>query len=272
MRSGATHDKIQPGSGVRATHIVLPSVITFVVITTLIAAFWLTPRLVPRRVVLDDAPDGPRSFGSEISWLAVKTGDTHRLVRTLGLTNLCQANWNSGLGAIYDPELSDAYVFVSPPIKGWTIVAGLSLPLPAGGTFVDKMSPLLQRLATAFADVQYFATFPIIDFYAWARWEKGREFRSFAIGEAGIVWEKGNLTSEERKLGLSYIELRGIRGRHGDIGGALDLHPTEMHVLSLAGAWSISPVAIGTSGADAGVGWIGRAPQSWRAERQRRVA
>lgn len=250
----------------------LPSVITLVVITTLIAALWLAPRLLPRRVVLDDAPDGPRSFGSEISWLAVRTRDTHRLVRTLELTDLRQANWNSGLGAVYDTELSDAYVFVSPPIKGWTIVAGVSLPLPAGGAFVDKMSPLLRRLATVFAEAQYFATFPIIDFYAWARWEKGREVRAFAIGEAGIIWENGKLTSEERKLGLSFIELRGIRGRRGDIGGALDLHPTEMHVLSIAGAWSISPMAIGTLGADAGVGWIGRAPHSWRAERQRRVA
>jgi hypothetical protein len=251
---------------------VLPSVITLVVITTLIAAFWLAPRLVPRRIMLDDAPDGPRSFGSEISWLAVKTRDTHRLVRILELTDLHHANWNSGLGAVYDSELSDDYVFVSPPIKGWTIVAGVSLPLPAGGAFIDKMSPLLQRLANAFSDVQYFATFPIIDFYAWAWWARGRELRAFAIGEAGIVWESGKLTPDERKLGLSFIELRGIRGRQGDIGGALDLHPTELHVLSVAGAWSINPVSIGTLDADAGVGWIGRAPHSWRAERQRRVA
>ena len=250
----------------------LPSVITLVVITTLIAAFRLAPRLLPRRIMLDDAPDEPRSFGCGISWLAIKTRDTHRLVRYLELTDLHHANWNSGLGAVYDSELSDDYVFVSPPIKGWTIVAGVSLPLPAGGAFIDKMSPLLQHLATAFSDVQYFATFPIIDFYAWAWWAKGRELRACAIGEAGIVWERGELTPDERKLGLSFIELRGIRGRQGDIGGALDLHPTELHVLSVAGAWSINPVSIGKLNTDAGVGWIGRAPQSWRAERQRRVA
>ena len=82
----------------------LPSVITLVVITTLIAAFRLAPRLLPRRILLDDAPDEPRSFGCGISWLAIKTRDTHRLVRYLELTDLHHANWNSGLGAVYDSD------------------------------------------------------------------------------------------------------------------------------------------------------------------------
>ncbi len=250
----------------------LPLVATLVIFTIAIAATVLAPRLVPRRIALDDAPDVPRPFGSEMSWLAVKTDDAAAVARTLGLDELRPANWNSGLGAVYDLELADAYVFVSPPVKGWTIVAGVSLPLPAGGSFVDKMSPLLQRLSVEFAEVQYFAAFPIIDFYAWARTQKGRRVRAFAIGEAGIVWDRGRLTPEERKLGLSFIELRGIRGRRGDIGGALLLHPTERHVLSVAGAWSINPMAIQLFGANAGVGWIARVPQAWRAERLRSVA
>jgi hypothetical protein len=248
---------------------VIATVVTLVILTTIIAAGVLAPRLVPRRMALDNAPDRALAFGSEMSWLAVKTEDAHLLASALGLSELHPANWNSGLGAIYDLELSDMFVFISPPIKGWTMVAGVSLPLPAGGSFIDKAAPLLQHLSGRFSSVQYFAAFPIIDFYAWARFEHGQPTRAFAIGDAGIVWDTGKLTPDERRLGLSMIELRGIRNRHGDVGGELDLHPTEQHVLSIASGWSINPMSID---GEAGVGWVAHVPQAWRAERLRNVA
>jgi hypothetical protein len=232
------------------------TVVTLVALTVAIAAAILSPRLLARRVIVDDAPDRPHPFGREMSWLAVKTDDAQRLAAVLGL-ELRAANWNSGLGAIYDMDLADAFVFVSPPIQGWTIIAGVSLPLPAGGSFIDKTAPLLQSLSIEFADVQYFATFPIIDFY---------------VGEAGVVWDVGSLTPEERGLGLSMIELRGIRDRHGDVGGSLHLHPTEDHVLGVAAGWSINPMALESNAADTGVGWVAYAPLVWRAERLRSAA
>jgi hypothetical protein len=244
---------------------------TFVILTTLVAAAILAPRLLPRRVKVDTVPDRSQAFGSEMSWLAVKTNDVERLAIVLGL-DLRAANWNSGLGAIYDLEFGDAFVFVSPPIRGWTIVAGVSLPLPAGGSFRDKTMPLLEHLSRYFPSVQYFATFPIIDFYAWARFENGQPVRAFAIGDGGIVWDIGGLTPEERKLGLSMVELRGIYNRHGDVGGALHLHPTEPHVLSIAEGWSVNPMAIGDDAEEGAVGWIAYAPLSWRAERIRSAA
>jgi hypothetical protein len=250
---------------------VIFTVVTLVLLTAVIAAAVLSPRLLPRRVTVDDAPDRPHPFGSEMSWLAVKTEDAQRLAAILGL-ELRAANWNSGLGAIYDLDLADAFVFVSPPIEGWTIVAGVSLPLPTGGTFIDKTAPLLHRLASHFPDVQYFATFPIIDFYAWARFENGNLVRAFAAGEAGVVWDIGGLTPEERRLGLSMIEFRGVRDRHGDVGGPLLLHPTEGHVLGVADGWSINPMALEGIAAEAGLGWVAYAPVTWRAERLRSAA
>lgn len=207
-----------------------------------------------------------------MSWLAVKTDDAGRLAAVLGLGDLSVANWSSGLGAVYDFELSDTLVFVSPPVEGWTFVAGVSLPLPQGGAFVDKAAALLARVAREFRSVQYFATFPIIDFYAWARFENGRPVRAFAIGEAGVVWDLGRPTPVERKLGLSTMEVRGILNRHGDIGGALQLHPTEPHVLSVAEGWGINPMAIEAFAGETAVGWIARAPHAWRTERVRSVA
>jgi hypothetical protein len=207
-----------------------------------------------------------------MSWLAVKTDDIGHLAAVLELGDLSVANWSSGLGAIYDLELSDTFVFISPPVEGWTFVAGVSLPLPQGGSFVDKAAPLLGRLAREFSHVQYFATFPIIDFFAWARFDNGRPVRAAAIGEAGVVWDVGRPTSVERKLGLSLMEVRGILNRHGDIGGALQLHPTEPHVLNIAEGWGINPMLLDGFANEIGVGWIARAPDAWRAERVRSAA
>lgn len=271
-KSGNSRQKKLSGFFRWAIALVLLTIILLVVLTTALAASVLAPRLLPRRVRVDDAPDRPRAFGSEMSWLAVKTDDVHRLASTLGLADLSVANWDSGLGAIYDLELSDTFIFVSPPVEGWTFVAGVSLPLPQGGTFVDKAAPLLARLAREFSSVQYFATFPIIDFYAWARFEGGRPLRAFAVGDAGVVWDLGRATPAERRLGLSMMELRGIQNRQGDIGGALQLHPTEPHVLAVAEGWSINPMAIEIFAGESGVGWIARAPSAWRAERVRSAA
>jgi hypothetical protein len=251
---------------------VLPTVVILVVLTGAVAATVLAPRLVPRRLKLDIAPDAPLPFGTGMSWLAVKTTDVQALAATLGVTELRAANWNSGIGAIYDSALADTYVFISPPTGGWTLVAGVALPLPAGGSFVDKATPLLTKLSKSFSAAQYFASFPIIDFFAWARFERGRRLRAFAVGDSGIVWDAGKLTPGERKLGLTFIELRGIKGRRGDIGGELDLYPTEQHVLSVAKAWSVNPMAAESHDAGPALGYIGRAPHGWRAERIRKVA
>ncbi|MFT3731600.1 MAG: hypothetical protein QM780_09315 [Hyphomicrobium sp.] len=207
-----------------------------------------------------------------MAWLAIRSEDPTAVAAALGLTRLRPANWTSGVGAIYDSEISNGLVFIAPPIKGWTLVAAESLPIPAGDAFIDKMTPLLRHLAIEFQSVQCFASFPIINSYAWARFDRGRRVRAFAVADGGVIWNNGKPSQEERQLGLSFIEVRGIRERHGDLGGELQLYPTEDHVYAIAGGWSINPMAIETLRAPAGVGWVADAPRSWRPERVRRVA
>ncbi|MBN9247702.1 MAG: hypothetical protein J0I81_09690 [Hyphomicrobium sp.] len=247
-------------------------VFALVILTTVIAGKVLVPRFLTHHVRLANAPDQPRAFGRDMAWLAIQTEDSDAVAAALGLTGLRPANWDSGIGAIYDPEVSDGLVFISPPVRGWTIVAGESLPLPAGSPFIDKTTPLLRHLGKQFRSVQYFASFPIIDFYAWARVDKGRSKRAFAIGEGGVVWDSGKPTSEERRLGLSYVEIRGIAERHGDLGGQLLLHPTEENVFAVAAGWSLNPMALEGFTQRRSAGWIADAPRSWRPERARRVA
>jgi hypothetical protein len=252
-------------------------IISLIGLTVAAVAIVIAPRLTPGRVVFDVTPDTPKPFGYGMSWLAIKSADTAEVARVLGLTEFEPANWNTGIGTIYDRALSDGYVFVTPPVKGWTFVAGVPLPHPVGRSFVDKLTPLLARASGEFNEVQYFAAFPIIDYFAWARLAKGRLIRAFAIGDDGIVWNRGRLTAEERTLGLKLFDLRGIKGRTGDAGGEIILYPTQQQVVQLARAWSVDPTGLdklagSKPGETKALGLIARVPPSWRAERVRRQA
>ncbi len=251
---------------------ITPLILVLVGLTVAVIAFGVAPRLSDRRIVFAEAPDQPKPFGYGMSWLAVKSEDTAAVMACLGLEGGVAANWNSGIGTIYDVHLGDAYVFVAPPVKGWTLIAGVALPHPLGNAFIDKLTPLLTALSKRFVDVQYYAAFPIIDLFGWARLHKGKMVRAFVIGDSGVVLEKGRLTPEEKVLGLKLYDLRGIKGRKGDAGGAIVLYPTEEQVLRLASAWSLNPLRLDKIKIAPATGFIVRVPASWRAERVKQRA
>lgn len=244
--------------------------IALLIVTTLaIAVFRFGPHMGQGRIVFDGTPDRPKPFGYGMAWLAVRARDPKAVMEALGVVAAAPANWNSGIGTVYDPKLGEGHVYVSPPVNGWVFVVGLSLPYPASGGFVDKFTPLMIDLGRRFAEVQYFFSYPLIDFFAWARLIDGRLVRAFAVGDEGVVMNRGRTTPEERGLGLKLFELRGVKGRKGDAGGELVLHPTEDHVMRLAQRWSLDPTRIDQAGAGPGLGYIGIAPVGWRAERLR---
>ena len=101
----------------------------------------------------------------------------------------------------------------------------------------------------------------------------GKVQRAFAIGDEGVILTVGKTTKDERTLGLKLFELRGVKGRKGDAGGALLLHPTEEHVMRLAGRWSIDPIKIEKAPkGEPALGIVGLAPAGWRQERMRKAA
>ena len=247
-------------------------VIIMVVMTITAAALVLAPQMAEGRVIYDTAPDHPQAFGYKMAWLAIRARDASFVAERLGLVGVEAANWRSGLGTVYDDKFGETHVFVSPPVNGWVFVAGLPLPHPMGRRFVDKASQLLLGLGADFVEVQYFFSYPAIDFFAWARMIEGKLVRAFAIGDEGIVWNKGRPTKEEKAMGLKLFELRGVRGRKGDAGGEIILYPTERHLMQLAAKWSIDPTLLDTAEVEPALGWIGRAPAAWRPERLRKAA
>ena len=73
--------------------------------------------------MFDDTPDQPVPFGLKTQWLAVKTQKGREVAEAIGLTNMKVANWETGMhGAI-----NGGYYFVSPPVKGWTLVVSSSM-------------------------------------------------------------------------------------------------------------------------------------------------
>jgi hypothetical protein len=247
-------------------------IIVMTVVTVAVAAFVLAPRLDNPRVIQDASPDRPHPFGYKMAWLAIRTRDTVAVLHHLGLFDAKASNWQSGLGTVYDDRLGETHVFISPPVNGWTFVVGLPLPHPVGRRFVDKSSPFLLDLGATFVEVQYFFSYPLIDFYAWARVIDGKLIRAFAIGDEGVVWNKGRPTKEERAMGLKLFELRGVKGRKGDAGGEILLYPTESHLMQLAAKWSIDPTSLDAVKAEPGHGYVGIVPAKWRPERLRKAA
>jgi hypothetical protein len=217
------------------------------------------------------SPDRPQPFAQGLPWLAVHARDTRRIIAALGLASPRPANWSTGLGQVQGAA-GAGLVFVSPPVSGWTLIAGLSLPGPVGRRFVDKCTPLLQSLSQQFGEVQYFQADAQIDLYAWAKVADGRILRAFAIGDEGIIWNKGKLSKDERGLGLKLFELRGVDGGSGASAvGDLFAYPTEEHVGRLAAKWSLDPQALGRS-KELSSGYLAEAPGAWRPERMARAA
>jgi len=224
------------------------------------------------RVIYRTEPDAPAAFGYQMAWLAVRTRDTRLVLEALELEAYEPCNWNSGIGTVYDARLGESRVYVSPPVNGWTFVVGLPLPHPVGRGYADKLTPLLVSLGGRFVEVQYFFAYPPLDMYAWARMLDGRLVRAFAASDEGVLWSKGKTTKEERTLGLKLFELRGVKGRAGDAGGALMLHPTEDHVMRLAHRWSLDPAKLDGQPVSRTAGYIAVAPRAWRLERLARAA
>lgn len=248
------------------------TILMMVIATVAVAATKLAPRIGHGRVVYPTTPDKPVAFGYQMAWLAIRTRDTAAVVDALALSAGQSCNWNAGIGTVYDRELGQNHVFVSPPVNGWTFVVGLPLPQPMGRAFADKAMPLLVDLGVRFVEVQLYIAFPPVDLFAWARLIDGRLVRAIAIGDEGIIWNKGKTTKEERALGLKLFELRGVRDRRGDAGGPLILHPTEDHVMQLARKWSLDPTKLGPHSGPESMGLIARAPLNWRVERLKKAA
>jgi hypothetical protein len=188
----------------------------------------------------------PEPFGWRTAWIAVRTAETELLAPELQLVNLRSCEWEEGLR-----ETSDKGIFICPPVSGWTLIVGLSLPDASN----ENTLPLIVRLSDAHHSAQYFGNHRVVEYYAWAKAERGRLVRAYAfLGDQGATpWDRGELTLEEHELGLTFDD--ALPANHGDPHEtALEMlqrmkhnppkFPKEHDVFALARKWSIDPTQI----------------------------
>jgi hypothetical protein len=174
-------------------------------------------------------------FGYKTAWLAIRDGDTDRVLAELGAAPVKAVDWRSGLDRAY---VSDDLLVVTPLVAGWRLVTGRWLLLRE--TRVDPVE-LSERLDT---EVQFFATDRVSEYHRWTRAVKGILVRSFAhLGETGqtLVW-LGDPDDAERAVGLPEALEPGPNGIDDDDSPSMVIG--EQDVMHIAAAWSLDPTTL----------------------------
>lgn len=201
----------------------------------------------------DLTPDRPEAFGYKVNWFAVRASDPASVANALGIGPGVPANWASGMAAAYGRlSATDkrSWIFLSSPVKGWVFVVGSSLPYPVmhtadrHGGIGQKFDTVLSRLTRNFLEVQFFGSYRVVGFVAWARAQKDKPTRVFAFGDGDVYANIGNQTQEEASLhflNLSGLSPRAASERLFSVDGKL---PSETDVLRLAALWSLDPAQL----------------------------
>jgi hypothetical protein len=164
-------------------------------------------------------PDSVESFGYKCSWLAIRTDDLQAVIAALELKECRVSSWAEGLEGAY--RRPNAEVFVTPPIHGYVLCVSRSLPEFPTSDLPDEITPILERLAARFSDVQYFFTYRVSDGHAWARFQNGTCTRAFAAFQGDLSWDLGEPTPVEKNIDLEF--------------------PSEDDVMEVAEDWSVNP-------------------------------
>ena len=194
----------------------------------------------------------PLLFDFPSRWLAVKSANPQAVQCALGLHNPTPCSWEQGLARSQDFKL-----FVSPPIHGWILVAGLGLPDPSDD--VDRVFHFILRLSREIGQVQYFSVNRAVNSHAWVLADQARVRRAYAWA-GSTLWTQGELTSAEKELAMTCFDYGETSSPH--------FPPHEMHranvdkVPLLAGRWSVDPTALDQSANELGLGIAGELRQS----------
>lgn len=242
----------------------------------------------------DTTPDQSESFGYKVSWFAIKAEDPAAVLDTLGIADATPANWKSGLAAMYTSRpKADVWTFVSPPVDGWIFILSPWLPYPSLETehaIGQKFEALFSQLMQRFEDVQFFGSYRVVGFVAWARALKGKPIRMFSYADGDVMQNDGKQTPEEAQLG--FADLSGFSASDAGeeifrIGEARDEEedslvasglsrgdarakilqkgrdpiPDEADVVELAALWSIDPTQLPRQDDPPGAGFAFRLPE-----------
>jgi hypothetical protein len=166
-------------------------------------------------------------------WLAIRNHRLPAIQAALGLHNPRPCTWEEGLS-------DDARLFISPPVKGWTLVVGSGLPDPTED--VDVCYRFLLDLSRKVGVVHYFSVSRILLDHTWVQVDHGRVIRAYAWSGKSL-WNQGKPTPEERELELHCFEYGEIPP-HPMLGQPDLISANIDKVPQLAARWSLDPAHI----------------------------
>ena len=166
-------------------------------------------------------------------WMAVRTSDPKAVQTALGLNCPAPCSWSEGM-------TGEREFFIGPPVAGWIIVTGASLPNPSCD--VDECFRFLTRMSQELGQVQFFQADRILHHHAWARAENGNVTRAYAwAGET--IWNQGAKTAAETELSMKCFSY----GEDPDANTWASVEWTAANVGKvplLATRWSLDPARI----------------------------
>lgn len=186
-------------------------------------------------------------------WLAVSGSTLPAVQRALGLNHVVACSWSEGIAAAGQQML-----FLTPPVQGWILVFGASLPDPAAD--VDECFLCLTRLSRDLGQVQFFSFDRVLNQHAWAMLDRGRVLRAYAWA-GRTLWNQGPMTLTERECGLVCLDYGAESDPGGPVKVAMSARNNDL-VLQLAARWSVHPAAVGALLAHDGQGVVGEVSQS----------
>ena len=175
------------------------------------------PRTGLVTAALDTTPDTPEGFGFKCNWFVVQSQEPAQVVQALGLQKVQPANWASGIAKAYegtDLVSGESFVFVSPPVQGWVLVVGATLPYPdmrerGRNESIDaQYHAMVADLLECSNEVQFFGTNRLVGFEAWALMKRGQPARVFAYADGSVYANLGPQSAAESALG--FPDLTGL--------------------------------------------------------------
>jgi hypothetical protein len=183
--------------------------------------------------LLLEAPTQTLFLPRPTSWLAIRSRNVTAVQETLGLHNPQPCSWAEGLSA-------HRKLFIAPPVNGWILIIGASLPDPSED--VDACFRFLLNLTRKLGHVQFFSANRVLGHHAWVRAEGGRIARAYAWA-GKTLWNQGLKTRAERDLGLQCFEYFETTNETAFDAAETNFLNSEK-VPMLAARWSLDPTTI----------------------------
>lgn len=174
-------------------------------------------------------------LGLPARWLAIHSANHSLIQDALGLRNVQPCTWEEGFAQILDHRL-----FVTPPIDGWTLVLGTSLPDAADD--VDAFYRYFLELSHRLGHVQYFTANRTLNHHGWARAEDGKIIRAY-LWAGETLWNEGPQTIPERNLQVTCLDYAESPA-HSPHAADNPLARNTERISQLAAEWSVNPAGI----------------------------